>query len=127
MGVVLKCPVDVFLLHLAGCGLRNLDRQEASSGLRKIGSVHSRGKPWRKTQVLFSFEEQGGKQLSDPSCLPPGRARAGIHRVFPAMNIAAGSLEPGDTPGLKMELCFCFETCLGLCPSTSVFPGNFLS
>lgn len=89
--------------------------------------MHSRGKPWRKTQVLFSFEEQGGKQLSDPSCLPPGRARAGIHQVFPAMNVAAGLLEPGDTPGLKMELCFCFETCLGLCPSTSVFPSNFLS
>lgn len=103
------------------------DRQEAASGLRKKDNMYSRGKCWRTTQVLFSFEEQGGKQLSDPSCLPPGTARAGIHQVFPAMNIAAGLLEPRDTPGLKMELCFCFETCLGLWPSTSIFPSHFLS
>lgn len=30
MKVVLERPVDVVLLHLAGCGLRNLDRQEPS-------------------------------------------------------------------------------------------------
>lgn len=33
MKVVLEHPVDVVLLRLAGCGLRNLDRQEASPGL----------------------------------------------------------------------------------------------
>lgn len=80
MKVVLEHPVDVVLLHLAGCGLRNL---EPSPGL-STGS----GKPWRKIQVLFSFEEQEGKQLPDPSCLLPRRARAGIHQVFPAINIS---------------------------------------
>ena len=64
--------------------------------------------------MLLSVEEQRGRQLSDPSCLPPGRARAGAHQVFPAVSVAAGSLEPGDTPGLKTELYFCFETRLGL-------------
>lgn len=123
-GVVLKHPVDVICAPSGRiCGL---DGQEAFSGFRKM-DIYSRGKCWRKTQMLFSFEEQGGKQLSDPSCLPPGTARAGIHQVFPAMNVAAGVLEPRDTPGLKMELCFCFETCLGLWPSTSIFPSHFLS
>lgn len=83
MKVILEHPVDVVLLHLAGYGLRNLDRQEPSPGLST-----GRGKPWRKIQVLFSFKEQEGKQLPDPSCLLPGRARAGIHQVFPAINIS---------------------------------------
>lgn len=56
MKVVLEHPVDVVLLHLAGCGLRNLDKQEASPGL-STGS----GKPRRKTQVLFSLKEQEGE------------------------------------------------------------------
>lgn len=54
------------------------------------------------------------------------RARAGMHQVFPAVSLAAGSLEPGDTQGFKMELSFCFETCLGAWPGTSIFPSNFL-
>lgn len=118
-------PMDVFLLCLAGYGLRNLGGQETSSALRKTGSVLSRGEPWRKTQMLFPFEEQRRKQLSDSSCLLSGRDRAGICQVFPA--ITAGLLEPRDTSGLKMQLYLCFETCLGLWPSTSIFHSNFLS
>lgn len=98
MGVALKLPVDVFLFRLAGRGLRNLDRREAPSGLRRIGSAHSRGKPWRKTQALFSFEEWGGKQLSDPSI--------SCHRVpeleLDGLSLLWIELEPrGTTAGKK--------------------------
>lgn len=67
----------------SGCGL---SWSTSGCGFAPLGLSTGSGKPWRKTQVLFSFKEQEGKQLPDPSCLLPGGARAAIHQVFPAIN-----------------------------------------
>lgn len=101
MKVVLEHPVGMVLLHLAGCGLRNLGRQEASPVL-STGS----GKPWRETQGLFSFKEQEGKQQPDPSCLLPGRARAEIPHVFPVINISCCFAGAQRQPRLEKRAVF---------------------
>lgn len=45
VGALLKLPRGVFLVLLGAHGLRSLDRQQTSSGLRRIGGlVRSRGK-----------------------------------------------------------------------------------
>lgn len=103
----------MWFCSLAGCGLRNLDRQETSP-------VENLGK---RPECCFLSRSRKGNNCQIHPVSYQEEPELEFIRFSPQLILAVVLLELRDSPGLKIELCF--ETCLGLWPSTSIFPSKF--